>query len=70
MSKKVIQVSDLGKQYRLGQVGVTSIGDDLKRWWCKIKGKDDPFLKIGESNDRSTKGNSNYVWHCKTLILK
>lgn len=67
MSHKVIQVTDLGKQYRLGQVGTTSIGDDLKRWWYKMKGMDDPFLKIGEENDRTKKGNSEYVWALKDI---
>ncbi|MEO6305902.1 MAG: ABC transporter ATP-binding protein [Bacteroidia bacterium] len=67
MSREVIQISDLGKQYRLGQVGTTSIGDDLKRWWYRMKGKEDPFLKIGEENDRSKKGNSEYVWALKDI---
>jgi ABC-type polysaccharide/polyol phosphate transport system ATPase subunit len=67
MSKEVIKISDLGKQYRLGQVGTTSISDDLKRWWYKIKGKEDPFLKIGDENDRTKKGNSEYVWALKDI---
>ena len=62
MSQKVIQVTNLGKKYRLGQVGATTISDDLKRFWYKIRGKDDPFLKIGEENDRTKKGGSEYVW--------
>ncbi|MBL7912858.1 MAG: ABC transporter ATP-binding protein [Bacteroidia bacterium] len=67
MSHKVIQVSDLGKQYRLGQVGTSSIGDDLKRWLYKVRGKEDPFLKIGEENDRTKKGSSEYVWALKDI---
>ena len=35
---------------------------DLNRWWHQIRGKEDPYLKIGDTNDRSTKGNSEYVW--------
>ncbi len=69
MKKTVIQVTGLGKQYRLGQVGTTSIGDDLKRWWYRMKGKEDPFLKIGEENDRSKKGNSEYVWALKDIAF-
>jgi len=67
MSRKVIQITNLGKQYRLGQVGTTTLGDDLKRWWYKIKGKEDPFLKIGDENDRTKKGNSEYVWALKDI---
>ncbi len=67
MSKMVIEINNLGKQYRLGQVGTTTISDDLKRWWHKVRGKEDPFLKIGEENDRSVKGNSDYVWALKDI---
>ena len=67
MSKVVIEVNNLGKQYRLGQVGTTTMVDDFKRWTHKIQGKEDPFLKIGEENDRSKKGNSDYVWALKDI---
>lgn len=62
MSNTVIKVENLSKQYRLGEVGTGTISHDLNRWWHKIRGKEDPYLRIGESNDRSKKGNSEYVW--------
>ena len=62
MSEVILKVENISKQYRLGQVGTGTISHDLNRWWAKIRGKEDPFLKIGESNDRSTKGSSDYVW--------
>lgn len=62
MSNPVIKVENLSKQYRLGEVGTGTISHDLNRWWHKIQGKEDPYLRIGESNDRSKKGNSEYVW--------
>lgn len=62
MSNPVIKVENLSKQYRLGEVGTGTISHDLNRWWYRIRGKEDPYLRIGESNDRSTKGNSEYVW--------
>ncbi len=67
MSRSVIEVNKLGKQYRLGQVGTTTLADDFKRWTYRIRGKEDPFLKVGESNDRSTKGNSDYVWALRDI---
>lgn len=67
MSKKVIQVENLSKQYRLGQVGTGTISHDLNRWWHRVRGKEDPYLKIGESNDRATKGESEYVWALKDI---
>ena len=62
MSEVILKLENISKQYRLGQIGTGTISHDLNRWWAKIRGKEDPFLKIGESNDRSTKGNSDYVW--------
>jgi len=62
MSKTVIRVEHLSKQYRLGQIGTGSLGHDLNRWWHQVRGKEDPYLKIGEANDRTVKGNSEYVW--------
>lgn len=67
MAKTVIEITDLGKQYRLGQVGTTTLMADFKRWQYRIRGKEDPFLKIGEENDRSKKGESEYVWALKNI---
>ena len=63
----VIKVENLGKQYRLGQVGTGTISHDLNRWWHKARGKEDPYLKIGETNDRSQKGTSDLVWALKDI---
>lgn len=64
MSSKntILKVENISKQYRLGTVGTGTISHDLNRWWHKVRGKEDPYLKVGETNDRSTKGNSEYVW--------
>ncbi len=67
MSKVVIEINNLGKQYRLGQVGSGSISDDLKRWWYNVRRKEDPFLKLGEENDRTRKGDSDYIWALKNI---
>ena len=62
MSDVILKIDGVSKQYRLGLVGTGTISDDLKRWWYLIRGKDDPFLQVGDVNNRSTKGNSDYVW--------
>jgi len=62
MSKTILKIENLSKQYRLGLVGTGTMADDLKRWWYNVRGKEDPFLKIGDVNDRSTKASSDYVW--------
>jgi ABC-type polysaccharide/polyol phosphate transport system ATPase subunit len=58
----ILKAENISKQYRLGQVGTGTISHDLNRWWCQVRGKEDPYLKIGDTNDRSTKGESDYVW--------
>lgn len=63
----VIKAENISKQYRLGQVGTGTISHDLNRFWHKIRGKEDPYLKIGETNDRSTKGHSDYVWSLRDI---
>jgi len=67
MSDIILKAENISKQYRLGLVGTGTISHDLNRWWHRIRGKEDPYLKVGESNDRSTKGSSNYVWALKDI---
>ena len=62
MSEIVIKVENLAKQYRLGDITTGSVAHDLNRWWNVIRGKEDPYLKIGEENDRTVRGQSKYVW--------
>ena len=69
-SKIAIKAENISKQYRLGEVGTGTISHDLNRWWAKIRGKEDPFLKIGESNDRTSKGESDYVWSLRDISFE
>lgn len=62
-----IKVENLSKQYRLGQIGTGTVSHDLNRWWAKVRGKEDPFAKVGDVNDRSVKGESEYVWALKNI---
>ncbi len=63
-----IQFDRVGKLYRLGLVGTGTLRQDLYRWWqTKILNKEDPFLKVGEVNDRTHKGNSDYIWALKDI---
>lgn len=62
-----IKVENLSKAYQLGEIGTGTISRDLERWFAKIRGKEDPFLKIGETNDRLTKGSSDVVWSLKDI---
>ncbi|KAA3649587.1 MAG: ABC transporter ATP-binding protein [Bacteroidetes bacterium] len=68
--KTVIKVDNLSKQYRLGNIGTGTISHDINRFFAKIRGKADPFLKIGETNDRTKKGNSDFVWALKDISFE
>ena len=63
----VIKVENISKQYRLGDVGTGSLAHDVNKWWHKVRGKENPYLKIGETNDRAVKGESDYVWALKDI---
>jgi lipopolysaccharide transport system ATP-binding protein len=62
MKDIILKAENISKQYRLGQVGTGTLSHDLNRWWHQVRGKENPYLKIGDVNDRSTKGSSDYVW--------
>ena len=72
MDKNIaIEFQNVGKQYRLGRVGTGTLQHDINRWWqTAILRKEDPYLQVGEVNDRSTKGNSEYVWALKDISFK
>ena len=66
-----IEFNHVSKQYRLGLVSTKTLSHDIRRWWLtSIMGKEDPYLKIGETNDRATKGNSEYVWALRDIDFK
>lgn len=67
MKNLAIKAENISKQYRLGEVGTGTLSHDLNRFWHKLRGKEDPYLKIGESNDRTQKGNSEYVWSLRDI---
>ncbi|MCQ2181918.1 MAG: ABC transporter ATP-binding protein [Bacteroidales bacterium] len=66
-----IEFDHVGKQYRLGLVSTQTLSHDLQRWWAmNVRHKEDPYLKIGETNDRTVKGTSDYVWALKDIDFK
>lgn len=67
MSEIVLKAENISKMYRLGLVNSQSLTHDLNRWWHLMRGKEDPYLKIGETNDRTQKGKSDYVWALKDV---
>jgi lipopolysaccharide transport system ATP-binding protein len=67
MSNTVIRAENVGKLYRLGEVGTGTLSHDLNRWWAKVRGKEDPFAKLGQINDRAAAATSDYVWALKDV---
>ncbi len=70
MSDVAIKVENLSKLYKLGEVGTGTISHDLNRWWHKVRGKEDPYAKIGSSNDRSVADDSQYAWALKDISFE
>ena len=62
-----IQVENLSKAYQLGDFGTGALTRDIHRWWMLMRGHEDPYLKIGEANDRAVKGTSDIVWSLKDI---
>ncbi len=68
MSNTAIKVENLSKIYRLGEIGTGTISRDMERWFkTKVLKQEDPFLKIGETNDRANKGKSDIVYSLQDI---
>jgi lipopolysaccharide transport system ATP-binding protein len=66
-----IKIENVSKQYRLGVISTGTLSHDLNRWWTtNVLRREDPYLKIGETNDRASKGNSEYVWALKDINME
>ena len=71
MSNIVIRVENLGKLYRLGEVGTGTISHDLNRWWARLRGQEDPYSKVGAVNDRTQKARKGeHVWALKDVSFE
>jgi lipopolysaccharide transport system ATP-binding protein len=70
MSEKnvILKVENVSKLYRLGTVGTGTFGGDVQRFWkTKILGQEDPFMKIGQTNDRTSKEKADFVWALQNI---
>lgn len=74
MSDTVIKVENISKQYRLGNVGTGTLSHDLNRWWHRVRGKEDPYIKVTDANDRTQSPTfdlrpptSDYVWALRDI---
>jgi len=63
----VVKVEDVSKLYRLGNVNAAAFVEDMKRMWLRVRGLEDQAILTAETNDRTRKGNSDYVWALKDI---
>ena len=66
----VISVEAVSKLYRLGEISTGSLAHDVNRWWHKVRRKEDPYLKLGQSNERTIKGKTDYVYAVKDVSFE
>lgn len=67
MAENVIEAKNISKLYRLGEIGTGTISHDFNRWIARLRGKEDPFAKLGTTNDRTKKAETDYVWALKDI---
>lgn len=70
MDKPAIKIENLSKLYRLGEFGTGTLSHDLNRWWARLRGREDPYSVIGQTNVRENKAESDYVWALKDIDLE
>ena len=47
MEELMIKIENVSKMYKLGEIGGTTLRDELQRWSAKRHGREDPTKKIG-----------------------
>lgn len=65
-----IEIENLSKQYTLGTFGSGTLWRDMNVWWSRMRGKSNPYQKIGQINDRTQKADGDYVWALRDINLK
>ncbi|MBD3308671.1 ATP-binding cassette domain-containing protein [candidate division KSB3 bacterium] len=63
MSNVVIQVEHLSKSYQYGTISHGTLYRDLQSWWARIRGKDDPNLKIDDTHRSGKSGERFWALH-------
>jgi lipopolysaccharide transport system ATP-binding protein len=64
----ILSIENVSKLYRLGNLGTGTFGGDVQRFWkTKVLGQEDPFLKIGQTNDRTSNEKAEFVWALKDI---
>lgn len=59
MSDNVIEIDNVSKEYKLGEIGGGTLRGDLQSWWARVRHREDPNLMIG--TDTEAFGSSFYA---------
>ena len=65
----IIEIKNISKQYRLGTITTGTLSHDINRWFNKIVGNPDPYLKLGEKNIQNIDSQSGYIYALKNLNI-
>ena len=65
-----IEFENISKQYQLGRISTGTLSKDLNRWWARVRGKEDPYLRIGQVNNRTLKAEGDFVWALRDINFK
>jgi len=66
-----IKIENLSKQYRLGLISTRTLSHDMNRWvQMNIRGKEDPYLKIGENSGKGGSTIKDYIWALRDTNLE
>ena len=66
MSEHTLEIDHVSKEYRLGAIGAGTLSADLNSWFARIRGKEDPNRKIG---DTTPTGGHEYFFALKDICL-
>ena len=63
----VVHADQVSKIFRLGDVGSSTLSEDIRAVYYKILGRENPYVKMAVENDRTTGVSSDYVWALKDI---
>ena len=63
---EVLRIENIGKLYRLGELGANTLREDLHRFWYLLWGREDPLKPLIAQNLRGTM-DSRYIWALRDI---
>ncbi|MBK6770844.1 MAG: ABC transporter ATP-binding protein [Ignavibacteria bacterium] len=66
----VIKAEKVSKLYRLGVISSKTLSQDFNRFLARLRGKEDPYLKIGALNSRDIKNENDFVFALKDISFE